>query len=297
MRLINSDCTESLPHIPDDSIDCILCDPPYLYLKGQKLERVFDEELFFSECYRVLKPNSYLAFFGRGISLARWSVICDNIGFKFKEEVVWDKGVCSSPVNPLLRKHELCFIFAKGSPKFNKVKIDKIEYDIQSGEGQRLENDLKTLVRVIDKATSFEELEEWRDGRYTKVRKHKFCATVGSTGMKSQQPSSFATYKSHRDGVPLSSIVRVNREHHHYSHPTQKPVQLMSRLIELLTQPGDVILDPFMGGGTTGVAAINLGRDFLGIEIDSEYFGNAQDRIATALSEKVLSVDFINCYD
>lgn len=62
-------------------------------------------------------------------------------------------------------------------------------------------------------------------------------------------------------------------------HPTQKPVALMEYLIKTYTNPGDVVLDNCMGSGTTGVACINTGRNFIGIELDEKYFNIAKDRI------------------
>jgi DNA modification methylase len=70
-------------------------------------------------------------------------------------------------------------------------------------------------------------------------------------------------------------------------HPMQKPVPLMCYLIEKLTQPGDTVVDPFMGSGTTGVACIQTGRKFIGIEIDSAYCNIARERIAEAEGAKV----------
>ena len=67
-------------------------------------------------------------------------------------------------------------------------------------------------------------------------------------------------------------------------HPTQKPVELMKEWIVNSTLPGDTILDPFMGSGTTGVACVETGRNFIGIEIDADYFKIAQRRIADAQS-------------
>jgi len=65
-------------------------------------------------------------------------------------------------------------------------------------------------------------------------------------------------------------------------HPTQKPLSLMRWCIENYTNPGDTILDPFMGSGTTGVACVQTGRNFIGIEIDPTYFAIAERRIAEA---------------
>ena len=71
-------------------------------------------------------------------------------------------------------------------------------------------------------------------------------------------------------------------------HPTQKPVALMKWCIEKVSKPGDWILDPFMGSGTTGVACMQTGRNFIGIEIDSEYFRIAKLRIEEAAAQPSL---------
>ncbi|MBE3559938.1 MAG: site-specific DNA-methyltransferase [Ktedonobacteraceae bacterium] len=64
-------------------------------------------------------------------------------------------------------------------------------------------------------------------------------------------------------------------------HPTQKPIRVLSPLIRLATNPGDLVFDPFMGVGSTGVAAVQLGRRFLGVEIDPLYYQAAERRLAT----------------
>ena len=65
-------------------------------------------------------------------------------------------------------------------------------------------------------------------------------------------------------------------------HPTQKPVALMEYLIKTYTNEGDTVLDFTMGSGSTGVAAVNTGRNFIGIELDADYFGIAEQRINAA---------------
>ena len=66
------------------------------------------------------------------------------------------------------------------------------------------------------------------------------------------------------------------------NHPSPKPIEYMQKLVERLTKPTDTIFDPFMGSGTTGVAAIQLGRNFIGCEIDPDYFKIAEKRIKEA---------------
>jgi len=68
-------------------------------------------------------------------------------------------------------------------------------------------------------------------------------------------------------------------------HPTQKPVRVLERIIRIASNPGDIVFDPFMGLGSTGVAALNLGRKFIGIEIDEKYFKAAEKRLETAAAK------------
>jgi len=65
-------------------------------------------------------------------------------------------------------------------------------------------------------------------------------------------------------------------------HPHEKPIALLERLCRIYTNRGDTVLDPFMGSGTTGVACVKTGREFIGIEIDEGYFNSAVKRISEA---------------
>lgn len=76
-------------------------------------------------------------------------------------------------------------------------------------------------------------------------------------------------------------------------HPTQKPVALLERIIAASTQPGEIVLDPFMGSGTTGVAALRLGRRFVGIEKEKEYFDLALNRIREELETRRLPLKHV----
>lgn len=77
----------------------------------------------------------------------------------------------------------------------------------------------------------------------------------------------------------IESAPRENRDSEATGHPCQKPESVMRWAVELCSAKGDLILDPFMGSGTTGVAALRLGRRFVGIEIEEKYFNIACKRI------------------
>ena len=97
-------------------------------------------------------------------------------------------------------------------------------------------------------------------------------------------------YKFFRHLSP-SSRVRAQIGRDLYTlHPSQKPIRLMRYLIENFSNPNDTILDPFMGSGTTGVACVQTGRNFIGIEIEPKYYEIAEKRIAEAQMQ--LRMDF-----
>ena len=73
-------------------------------------------------------------------------------------------------------------------------------------------------------------------------------------------------------------------------HPSQKPLELMERMIKNSSRAGDVVLDPFLGSGTTAVAALNLNRNFIGYEIDEKYFDTARQRLDRAINERAQSL-------
>lgn len=77
----------------------------------------------------------------------------------------------------------------------------------------------------------------------------------------------------------IETSVTPNSERKYGKHPTQKPESLMQHFVELLSNPGDNILDPFMGSGTTGVVSKRADRNFIGIELNTEYYNIAKSRI------------------
>lgn len=145
LQLYNADNLEIMATLPDESIDVVCIDPPYLYLKNQKLERPFDEHKFFEECKRLLTKKGFIVMFGRGTSFYRWNTMLDGLGFVFKEEVIWDKSYVSSPLMPMSRIHETVSILTKKEGVINKVKIPYLEMK---------KNDIDSIVTDIKRMKS-----------------------------------------------------------------------------------------------------------------------------------------------
>ena len=159
IQLYNADNLEIMATLADESIDVICIDPPYLYLKNQKLERPFDEQKFFAECKRLLTKKGFIVLFGRGTSFYRWNTILDGLGFVFKEEVIWDKSYVSSPLMPMSRIHETISILTKKEGGINKVKVPYLEmkgHDIDS-----IVTDIKRLKTTFKNTKSLNAVIEF----------------------------------------------------------------------------------------------------------------------------------------
>lgn len=278
-KIYNSDCLDFFPQIEDSSVDVILTDPPFLYLKNQKLERAFDEEEFFSQSKRVLKEDGFLLFFGRGESFYRWNSIVASLGFIFKEEIIWNKVRTTSPVLPLSRCHETIAVWTKKNGKIRRSYVPyfekKTDYDSVIADVNRLKSVLCNQ-KELDAVLSFLETGRKTYEQNNKVTKFKTSVQDTCSSSRCQNVVSMI-----RNGALESSIISVVKNTYKSIHPTEKPVRLLERLISLVSDKGDIILDPFCGSGSTCEAAQNIGRHFIGVEIDAEYFTGAYNRMAS----------------
>lgn len=268
-KIYNEDCLEGMKRIPDGSVDCILTDPPYMYLKNQKLDRPFDEIAFFKECKRVLKKDSFIVLFGRGTSFYRWNCILADMGFTFKEEIIWDKINTTSPLLPLSRKHETISIHSIGRKTILRSKVPYEE--IRINDDSKVVGDAKRIISYI-KSNDIDKIkEEINNGLvYNKKKSHKTHVSA-QTGFFSSDRA-IACIDSIKNGCNERDIISLLRDHYSAIHPTQKPVRLIERLLAIISCEGDIILDPFSGSASTAIACINTKRNYIGFEIDKEYY-------------------------
>lgn len=286
IKLYNTDCIELMKRLVNKGIqvDAIITDPPYGYL-DHKLDRELDNYKFFELAYKLIKKDGFLIFFGRGVENARRMVIAEDVGFKFKEEIVWNKKNFSSPTLNLHRIHEMAYIFTKGKGSINKVykpATDEIfEYD-KDEYVKVLEEDITKLVSKINRISNFEEFNKWRSGGIKRDKIDKFAVTIKNLNYSIDRD--YSVFNKYNKGKILKSIISIFnsvRSSHTQIHPTEKPVKLMEILIELVDNNTNdfIVFDPFAGSCATGVACYNLGKNFIGCEIDGEYFNAAINRI------------------
>jgi len=242
--LINAECLAAMSFIADNSIDMICCDLPY----GTticKWDAIIPFEPLWEQYGRICKPNAAIVLTA---SQPFTSALIMSKPKWFRHEWIWQKNRGSNFAllkwQPF-KEHESVLVFSKDTAKYYPIKEERSE----SGKSRcayTFHN--KVTSGVINNETFYNQ-----DGDRRKL----------DEGLRNP-----------------SSIQKFNTEVG--LHPTQKPVALCEYLIKTYTNEGETVLDNCMGSGTTGVAAKNLGRNFIGIEKDETYFKTASARVAKA---------------
>ena len=240
IELIQGDCLEEMKGIPDGSIDMVLTDPPY-GTTSCKWDSIIPLEPMWEQLKRVIKPNGAIVMTA---SQPFTSVLMMSNIEMFRHEWIWIKNRGSNFANTIrepMKEHENVLVFSRGKWVYNR--------QMQPRTGAGLDR-TKYNCAFETGSDNYRQFESRPENTLSELR-------VPSTWQKFNT----ATGKE-----------KVKR-------PTQKPVALMEYLIKTYTNPGETVLDFAMGSGTTGVACKNTNRDFIGIELDEEYFNIAEKRI------------------
>lgn len=234
IELLQGDCLELMKNIPDNSVDLIVTDPPYLHVKGGMKSKKFNVGTWKSESYTNTKMNN----FGK-------KEIYDFLNLA-------DTKMKKTNMYIFCSKLQLEFYFSWIS-KHNK-KYDLLIWNKQKKAMKSTKfftSDIDYVIKIYQDGVSLNKITG-EDGKaiydyYTKIQSYS-------------QPKGL--------------------------HETMKPLELIEKYIMLSSNKNDIILDMFMGSGTTGVACVNTNRNFIGIELDENYFNIAKDRINQAVKDK-----------
>mgnify|MGYP000509987254 CR=1 FL=1 len=283
--LLHGDCLEHLHSVDDNSVDLIFCDLPY----GQtscKWDCKIDLTQLWDHFMRIKKLNTPLFF----TTTTKFG--CDLIQSApkkcfFRYDLVWVKsapaGFLSAKKMPM-RKHEMVYVF------YEKLPL----YDLSSHTHKFVKE--RDAGQKNGSVYGGEEGKKLMEGKYdpplpVSVVKEE---TGGATGMKENYEScdkperktmygNLKIYEPKRRGEPRyepplpTTMLEIKSTRG--KHSTEKPVALMEWILKYYSKEGDVVLDPTMGSGSTGVACKNMNRNFIGIEMDAEIYEVAVNRI------------------
>ena len=257
-KIIVSDCIEGMIKIADNSIDCVVTSPPYDSIR-QYNGFTLNLNSAGREIYRVLKPGGIAALviqdqtknFGKSLTSFRTVIDwCDNIGFKLFECAIYRKHGAEGAwwVKRFRVDHEYIAIFLKGDrPQF----FDKEPLKVLSKHGG------KVMTGSGSRRT---------DGKTNKA------VTIKINLKKCR--GTIWEYLNAGDKDPIKR-----------KHPAPFPDILAEDIIRCFCQPGGLVLDPFIGSGSSAVAAIRYGRKYIGFEVSEDYAKIAQARIENAAKE------------
>jgi site-specific DNA-methyltransferase (adenine-specific) len=259
IRLLQGDCLEILPTLEDKSVDAIITDLPYGTTACS-----WDVVIPFEPMWEQVKRLCKGAFVTTASQPFTSALIMSNINL-FREEVIWLKNRGASGLNAEtkhIKLHENIVVFsASASYTFNPQK-----WNVED-------------EKFLTKRKTFNKFEFANNNVYGRIGKTR------KPDDGTRNPITIISYR-----VPFTP--QNNKEYsgdiETRTHPTQKPVALCEYLIQTYTNPGDTVLDFTMGSGTTGVAAVKLKRNFIGIELRPDYFAIAEKRIHEAQMQPLL---------
>lgn len=315
IKLMFGDCLERMKEIPDGSVDLIVCDLPYGTVKGigedskidhgmkgkTEWDNVIDTNLIMKGADRVLRKNGKMCLFAQQpFTTELINGAIPNLPFNYS--MIWEKDHFANALTAKkapLNYYEDVLVFSKKNPThdsefthplrpyFNNVFvfINKTKTDIIKEVGQRVDHTLRfnssqfslcteqtynELIEIfnIEKMGGFKPYHELEE-----IDK-PFKQSLNNDSNKIN-PSTFNLW----EGKKLKSNILKYKKDYNGFHPTQKPVALIEDLIKTFSNEGNLIADFTMGSGSTGVACVNTGRKFIGIELDPEYYGIACERI------------------
>ena len=251
-KLYKGDCLEVMKNIPDKSIDMILCDLPY-GTTACKWDNVINFDKLWEQYHRIIKDNGVIILFGSQPFTSQ--LILSNIKM-FREELIWLKNKSGSGLQAKqkhIKVHEEILVFSKnGKYTYNPQKwlVDKKEF--------------------LTQRKTFNEVEVGNNIYSKMIKKQK--ADDGT-----RNPISIVSCRV--PFTPAKGKTYSNKDVDLRVHPTQKPVELLEYLIKTYTNEKETVLDNCMGSGSTGVACKHTKRNFIGIELDDNYFEIAKKRI------------------
>jgi len=316
-RLVEGDALELLRVYPAYSVDAIVTDPPYgIGLHGQawdgrdihKATRVdgtsgrseaemFERwtKLWARECVRVLKPGGYLLAFGATRTAHRLAAGIEDAGFELRDQLVWLYG-SGVPKNGLSNGRTSTL-----KPGYEPILLARAPLVGTLSENEAAWGTGRLGIDATRLPASAHQLGRWpcnvalsHTRRCQSARCTSTCPVrLLDRSRPTQSPSRFfycsKPSRLERDSgceaLPKTAMHIFGGKEtkpRRNTHPTVKPVELMGWLVRLVCPPGGLVLDPFVGSGSTGVAALSESRQFLGIERDPAYARIARARLAHA---------------
>lgn len=250
----NKDCIQGLKELPENTIDMILTSPPYDDLRKYK-GYSFDFESVARELYRVLKPGGVMVWIVGDATIKgsetgtsfKQALFFKEIGFNLYDTMIYEKhNPVPNAKNRYQQSFEYMFVLSKGIPKTTHI----LEEPRRNECGDKRTYRKKKFSRE-------------KNGEFAEARDYFIRENVPRRNIWTYK---VGLYNSSKDKIA-------------FKHPAIFPEKLAEDHILSWSNPGDIILDPFMGSGTTAKIALLNGRFYIGYEVSKEYCDIAKERL------------------
>ena len=319
IQLFKGDCLEIMKNIESNSVNLVLIDPPYNISKDKKWDKWKTVDAYvefmgqvFLECQRVLKNNGSFYFFHNDFLqiVEVQNYINKNTDFIFNSFIIWDKGDfrALSWKNPSEKNNlrswfntcEYCLYYTfQDETGLKKIKTDMNNFKNLRKYSKELQNFIGLKIGAINKKLKHRKSEHFF---YHSSTQWDLCTIeVYKELIKLFNIDKWEGFREYEDLRKEYESLRQEYESLRYIHnldtnhnniwkskakrnngklhACEKPVDILERIIRTSSNEGDVVLDCFVGSGSTGIACINTNRRFIGIEKEDKYFEIAYKRI------------------
>lgn len=309
--LFNLSCL-GLKGVRDDSVDAVVTDPPYgISFKNNAWDKALPDSRIWQDCLRVLKPGGYGVVFSAIRLMHRLMVSLEDSGFVIRDVLFWAylNGMPKSSnvglkIDKVLGKKsrkvgEYNYVqgYRTRRPTDYRAEKNKPKLEPVSAEGRKHKGSGMGLKPAYEPIVLVQKpLEPGLSVAENIIRYGTGVLNIEDTRLPYGPGEKKVGHNPHPRGRVAANVVRtepfgdgydkfflvpkVRQQKEQFNHhPTLKPVHLMEHLVRLVSFDGQTVLDPFMGSGSTGVAAIKLKRMFVGYEADKSYFEVAEKRL------------------
>ena len=302
IELINDNCLNYLSTMKNNSLDLLVTSPPYYnareYSQWNSVQDYMEDmKSIFIEIYRILKNHHYIVInVGDVVSQigkqkintrklplgAMFTMMLEEIGFIYVDDYIWDKGEPQSkrhlgnPPYPYYQYPVNCYehilVFVKHKIDKTKIKCPICNKDIVQNNGI---NSFNTISFECKNSSCPKKSSSGRGYRFSE----RTILMNNAKSIENEIPKDFI-HNYRRDIIKINPVIKINNKgENSIGHTAPFPKEIPELAIRYFSCVGDVVMDCFLGSGTSGIVAKQLHRNFIGIELNEDYFNIAKDRI------------------
>ena len=267
------DNRDILKTLADNSVDAVVTDPPYgINFLGKNWDTDTGSLETYTECLRVLRPGGYILAFSAARTYHHLAITLERSGFEIRDQLMWLYATKMPRGNNLKGAHDPICMAVKGSP--GPLNIDECRIPRET---------MRYPANGVTRHTYNESQADNWTGEYTVNDRGGYPHNV---------IGEVADYQKYFYCPRTTSEEKGD----YNQHPTVKPVELMKYLIKLVTPVGGVVLDPFNGSGSTGIAATQLGMTYIGCELDPLHVETTHRRLRKWATPNTHFEDLFECH-